>query len=437
MAGGIPKYHSYLDYYRPPKKAPAADIWGEINRGAQGILGGYMKYQQEQESNNLQNAIADSYKSINNDTSQEEAMKIFTDISGKYKLNKQSKARYELAISRMVRYLPTQKQKEEYDLKQQGITEQKELSKNKRIESELSKNIVSQIKNGANQHLIETGISLDIKTNIDNRLSYAKNFIEGLNEADLTKAGIPKENILAFKNKLSSVCSDSFAGESDIRTVIRQRDRNIKRSETERDKLKKQLEMEKEKKVKKTNIYAGKTQKEFTNVGKDMVILQSFPPESDNAKKTSRNAITDLYLLAYNAKDMNDIKTLGNVANTYNQIVKQMTEGNNYVMRENKELIKNLRTRNWKEDIGNIIGYKPNENLKGNMLDPTFIVDPELKVPNDITLGNIEALKKGLGKAKMKQIYRAFAPYINRTTETNRLFTDIFIFNYITQYGEF
>jgi len=112
MAGDIPRYSSHLDYYRPSRRAPAADMWSQINRGVQGALGGFMKYQQEKEYNNFQEGTGAFYSSINKDMSQEEIAKKAMEIKKTYKFNKDYASKFDLAIGRVDRYnwIETQKQ---------------------------------------------------------------------------------------------------------------------------------------------------------------------------------------------------------------------------------------------------------------------------------------------------------------------------------------
>ena len=142
MAGGIPKYHSYLDYYRPPKKAPAADVWGEINRGVQGMLGGYMKYQQEKDYNNFQDTLAKTYNSVRRDMSQEDFLDKASKIRDSAKLNNDYRSQFDLRISGIVRQLKPQELIDRERVEGEQQFQQKQIAKRgkdiKGIVSELS-----------------------------------------------------------------------------------------------------------------------------------------------------------------------------------------------------------------------------------------------------------------------------------------------------------
>lgn len=430
MAGGIPKYHSHLDYYRPSGRSPTADMWSQINRGVQGALGGFMKHQQEKEYNNLQEGMGAFYSSINKDMSQEDIAKRAMDIEKKYKFNKDSAAKFKLQVGRIARQAPTQEQLDVYRTEQQGIAEQKEANKIKREESKFINDAVSRITGGANEHVYNTGISSSVETNTNNRLNYSIEQLNELKKNEKISPEVIKKIDLGIKNK--------FLSGSNLRKIITQKEKQRDKAAKLRDKIKEETEKTTLKKGKAKEVYMGKTEKGLTNIGSGLTWLkdEALSVDSDNKKKLANTSISKLYLLWDDAVKMEDVKTLNEIANTYNQIVKTMMEGSKLGRGKNSKFIKDMGTRKLKDEIGKIIGFKSKESISVNMLEPTTYVNPEVEVPNEISMANIGELKKQLGKNKMRELYRVFAPYINRSTEDNRLVSDIFIFNYITKYGE-
>lgn len=430
MVGGIPKYHSHLDYYRPSRRAPAADMWSQINRGVQGALGGFMKHQQEKEYNNFQEGTGAFYSSINKDMSQEEIAKKAMEIKKTYKFNKDYASKFDLAVGRIVKQAPTQEQLDVYRTEQEGIAEKKETNRIEKEKTKLINNEISRIIGGANQHVYTTGISSSVKTNTKNRLDYS---IGQLDELKKNKEILPE-----VIKKIDLGVKKEFLSGSNVNKMMTQEDRRRNEAIRLQAKIDKETEITNLKKEDVKNKYINKTEKNLTVVGSGLTRLKdkTLSVDSDNKKKLANASISKLYLLWDDAIKMEDVKTLNEIANSYNQIVKTMMEGGRLSQGKNRKFISEMDNRIWKDRIGEIIGYKSNENIKASILNPLSYISPETKVPNEITMANIGELKKQLGKNKMRELYRVFAPYINRSTEDNRLVSDIFIFNYITKYGE-
>jgi len=435
----IPRYHSYLDYYRPPRRAPGADVWGEINRGVQGALSSYMKYQQEKDYNDFQGLKAAALEGFSRDKSQEEFAKYVMGLKDKFKISKNLMGRFDVFAGGLAKQLMPQKQLNASVLRQQEIAKGKAANKREKIIKSFVNNASATIESGTNQYLFDNGISLNPRVNIDNKLKYSGEQVKKLSENKdiFVKAGILEKDIPEVVKRIGIKLKGSFSGESDLNRIEAYLVKKNNKAISLQKKIEKENKLNIAKKEKALDIYRGKMEKGLTSVGSDEVILQDVDTKIDDykVKKVAMSATAKLYPLAQEALKMKDVKTLPNIMMAHSRIVKKMKEGSNLSRGRNKKFIADIKTRNLRKAIGEIIGFKSAKTLEGNLLDPTFVVDPELRVPNEITRANIAEIKKGLGKTVMNGLYKTFAPYINRSTELNKMLTDMFIFNYITEYG--
>jgi len=430
----IPRYHSYLDYYKPPSKAPGADVWGEINRGVQDALSGYMRYKEEKDYNDLQEATGKFYNLIDENMSREDIAKIGLETKKPFKFNKKNNAQFDIVVGRIVRRAPTQKMIEEDTLRQKGLAQEKGERKAKSNWNSLLGSLSSEIISGANLNLIDTGISTNAKTNIGSRLDFGSNSVKNVSDEYLKEHGIPEERIQEFKAGLTSKLASSFAGESDIRRVVTQETKIRNKSDSLRLKLIAEAKKRTAAETRQKKVYVNSMQEGLTKVGRDISALQDTTTEidSDKAKKLARTSVSNLYLLFDKAKKQKDPKVMNEIAKSFNKITKMMMEGGKL---KNQKFINEIQNRTWKDRIGAIIGTTSKESVKVDILDPTSYVYPETKLPNEIKATDILKIIKGLGKNRMKELRKGF-PFLNMGTESNRLLSYILMFNYIVKYGE-
>lgn len=441
MAGGIPRYHSHLDYHRPSGRSPTADMWGQINRGVQGALSGFMKHQQEKEDNTLQEGTGAFYSSINDSMSQEDIAKKALEIEKVYKFNKNSIAKFRLQVGRIVKQAPTQEQLDIHTAEQEGITKQKELNKRTKINRNFIKNVLTDMKDAGRKALFQLdGSLLNEENNMKVKREIAKKkFDEFKNNPDiLIKAGVTENDIPTVLADIEKEFEGSLVDKGTITRMQRAEEQRRKKIVSKADKLTddliKKAEQLTAKGEAKANIYAKKKVNFFTGLNKTLIALQSpgVAMEGVTETKVIRSTLANLLTFAKEAIEIKDKKSLFDVGESFNKIVKLAMEGGAISSEVNAGFIEDLKKGKLQEKIGKIVGYRSKESVEVTILDPI----PKTKKLNDITPANIENVKKYLGRNTMRELYRIFRPYINTTTEENKKLSEIFIFNYITEYGE-
>jgi len=398
----IPRYHSYLDYYRPPSRAPGADVWGAINRGVQGALSGYMKYQQEKEYNNFQGFQAEVLKGFDRTKSQEEFAKYATDLESKFKLSKDYKNKGGMFVGQLMKQLMPQKQLDAYISQQEGIAKQKKTDRRtklmKNMTSELSKRSIADAARYSSEN-IGRGRKFGNITDFVHAMPDVSNEVANnvLNSPDVLKK-FESMNLTPEEYKgIQRVVSDNVI--KDFGRTYSKLFAEINRENQREKVLAKKIERE-------NTTYTGIKNKYYANIAGEGIILKDlckpgyvYYADRDKLKakitKKVARIVGSTYLMLSNARreDVEDIYGIHfDAIKPY--LNKEMKKD------ENKEIVNKLMSGELKKKIAEL----PNQESHKS---------------------NVASIKKALGK-DWNRLVNFLSEVTNRNGSLNKAFSDDF-----------